>query len=204
MFEPATVSRSETIPERAFHAPLSSVAEPLQSGLQVITEIHEDADGRCYLSGYAWLDLQVATSCLVQPMVGDRVSAIVDQQHLYITAVLSRKAQKVPLVLNSGETPLHIMASTMELHSSERMGIYTPHFSLITRTTQWLAETMHQISQRLFVRAQHAHRQVENTDTVQAKHINQEAGQSYVMDSEIASLNAKAVLKIDGGQVHMG
>ena len=38
-----------------------------------------------------------------------------------------------------------------------------------------VAETLHQISQRLFVRSKHASRRVEETDEVLAKHIIQDA-----------------------------
>ena len=61
-----------------------------------------------------------------------------------------------------------------------------------------------QISQRLFVRSKHASRRVEETDEVLAKHIIQDARQSLVINSEIGSLKSSAVLKIDGGQIHMG
>ncbi|MGP2741388.1 DUF3540 domain-containing protein, partial [Serratia nevei] len=80
----------------------------------------------------------------------------------------------------------------------------SPHFTLLTRSSRWVAETLHQISQRLFVRSKHASRRVEETDEVLAKHIIQDARQSLVINSEIGSLKSSAVLKIDGGQIHMG
>ncbi|HGM5168711.1 TPA: DUF3540 domain-containing protein, partial [Serratia marcescens] len=52
--------------------------------------------------------------------------------------------------------------------------------------------------------SKHASRRVEETDEVLAKHIIQDARQSLVINSEIGSLKSSAVLKIDGGQIHMG
>lgn len=167
-------------------------------------QIAKDANGRLFLRQQPALTLCTATSCLVQPQVGDLVSAAIHQRQVFVTAILQRQQAEAPLVLNSGEVPMHFQTPALEIHSTDRIAIHTRQFSLFTKTSVWVAKTLHQVADALFIRAKHAHRQVENTDEVQARHISQQAEQSLIINSRIGSLNASAVLKIDGGQIHMG
>ncbi|CNI23940.1 DUF3540 domain-containing protein [Yersinia pekkanenii] len=161
-------------------------------------------NGSVLLHGYETLPVTNAASCLFLPEIGDQVSAVIDQQKIYITAILYRATPDSPLVMNSGDIPLHLVTTALEIHSPERIEIHTGHFSLMARTSLWVATTMHQVADSLFVRAKQASREVENTDEIHARHINQQADQSLIINSRIGSLNATSVLKIDGGQVHMG
>lgn len=171
----------------------------------IITDhITMNNDGRLCLQRHGALTLVTATSCLIQPQTGDLVSAVLCQHQVFVTAVLQRQQPASPLVLSSGNVPMHLLAPALEIHSPERVEIHTANFSLLARTTLWVAKTLHQIADTLFVRAKHAHRQVENTDHIQARHINQQAEQSLLINSRIGSVNASAVLRIDGGQIHMG
>lgn len=171
----------------------------------VITDhVTTDDDGCLRLQHHVELTLVTAASCLIQPQTGDLVSAVLYQRQAFVTAVLQRQQPETPLVLSSGNVPMHLLAPALEIHSPERVEIHTGNFSLLARTTLWVAKTLHQVADTLFVRAKHADRQVENTDRVQARHINQQAEQSLLINSRIGSLNASAVLRIDGGQIHMG
>lgn len=172
---------------------------------QMITAKITYADnGVVRLSGYENLLATNAASCLFLPELGDLVSAVIARQQIYITAILQRAIPDAPLVMDCGELPLHLVSRTLEIHSPESIEIHTAHFSLAARTSLWVAKTLHQVADSLFIRAKQASREVENTDDVHARHINQHADQSLVMNSRIGSLNASAVLKIDGGQVHVG
>ncbi|MFZ1871608.1 MAG: DUF3540 domain-containing protein [Chania sp.] len=171
----------------------------------VITDhVTLDDHGQLCLEHHTTLALVTAASCLVQPQAGDLVSAVLCQRQAFVTAVLQRQRPEAPLMLNSGNVPLHLLVPALEIHSPERVEIHTGHFSLLAHTSQWVAKTLQQVVDTLFVKAKHAHRQVENTDEVQARHINQQAEQSLIINSRIGSLNASAVLRIDGGQIHMG
>lgn len=172
-------------------------------GRKVVT-LAADANGGLYVDGMRAHCLAVATSCLVQPLAGDRVCVIVDGDKLVITEILSRQQANAVMTLDSRCANLRIVAPEIELQGGKRLTLRSPHFTLLTRSSRWVAETLHQISQRLFVRSKHASRRVEETDEVLAKHIIQDARQSLVINSEIGSLKSSAVLKIDGGQIHMG
>lgn len=181
----------------------ASSVVPDQPQVITTTVTRADSDG-VLLHGYEALPVTNAASCLFQPEIGDLVSAIIDLKQIYITAILQRTVPGSPLVMSSGEVPLHLVTTALEIHSPERIEIHTRHFSLMTRTTLWMAKTMHQVADSLFVRAKQASREIENTDDTHARHISQQADQSLIINSRIGSLNATAVLKIDGGQVHMG
>ncbi|HGM6744742.1 TPA: DUF3540 domain-containing protein, partial [Serratia marcescens] len=174
-----------------------------QGGRKVVT-LAADANGGLYVDGMRAHCLAVATSCLVQPLAGDRVCVIADGDKLVITEILSRQQANAVMTLDSRCANLRIVAPEIELQGGKRLTLRSPHFTLLTRSSRWVAETLHQISQRLFVRSKHASRRVEETDEVLAKHIIQDARQSLVINSEIGSLKSSAVLKIDGGQIHMG
>lgn len=175
-----------------------------EQGCRKLVTVTADEEGRLYAEGEKTYGLAVATSCLLQPITGDRVSAIVDGAQLIITDILSRQQTNAVMTLNSQQSSLRIMAPEIELHGERKLMLHSPSFMLLTRSSQWFADTLHQISRHLFVRSEHASRKVEQTDETRAKHIVQDAQQSLVMTSEIGSLKSSAVLKIDGGQVHVG
>lgn len=188
--------------------PLSCAREQqtprVEQGSRHIVTVSAEAAGRLYVESLQHYRLTIAVSCLVQPMAGDRVCVIADGRCLVITEILSRQQTDTAMTLECRSAHLRIVAPEIELHGRKRLTLKSPDFSLLTRSSRWVAKTLHQVSQCLFVRSQHASRQVEGTDTLQARHIRQEAQQSLVMQGEMASLKASAVLKIDGGQVHVG
>lgn len=184
---------------------LENSFSPQSSQPQIITaKVSDKEKDRVFLHGYEKLPVFNAASCLFLPEIGDQVSAVIEHQKIYITAILYRADPDAPLVMNSGVIPLHLVTTALEIHSPEKIELHTRHFSLMARTSLWMAKTIHQIADSLFVRAKQASRKIENTDDIHARHINQQADQSLIINSRIGSINASSVLKIDGGQVHMG
>lgn len=175
-----------------------------EQGCRKLVTVAADEEGTLYAEGLDAYCLKVASSCLLQPMAGDRVSVIVDATQLIITDILSRQQANAVMTLGSQQANLRIIAPEIELYGERKLMLHAPSFTLLTRSSRWIADTLHQISRHLFVRSQHASRKVEQTDETRAKHIIQDAQQSLIMNSEIGSLKSSAVLKIDGGQVHVG
>ncbi len=171
---------------------------------QLITGFIGQRAGQLHIDVYPTLALQVAPSCLLLPQSGDLVSAVLHDDQVFVTAVLQRLDASAPLVLDGGEVALHLVAPSLTLQGTESVEIQTDRLSLLTRTSRWVADTLHQVAQSLFVRASHAQRKVEFVDEVEARHISQQAGQSLALNARMGSINASAVLKIDGGQIHMG
>lgn len=198
--EPSTLKAHDKV--TPLHVPAHNGG--LAQGHVLVVDVQAGADGQLQVEGMPTYTLAVATSCLVQPLAGDRVHSVVDGRQLVITAILSRRQTGVPVTFDSRSASLHIVAPHIEIHGRRQLVLRSADFSLLTRTSRWVADTLHQVSRLLFVRSEHASRKVAHTDQVQARHIAQEARQSFVMNSEIASLKSSAVMKIDGGQVHMG
>lgn len=169
-----------------------------------LATVAADVHGRLYLEGQPSARLKVAVSCLVQPLAGDRVCVIEDDGALIVTEILARRQPDAVVTLGSRRAALRIEAPELELRGARRLTLRSPQLTLLTRSGRWIAHTLQHLSRHLFVRAQHAHRQVEHTDRLQAKHVVQEAQQSLLIKSETGALHASAVLKIDGGQIHMG
>ena len=119
-----------------------------------------DANGGLYVDGMR-AHCGGRHQLLVQPLAGDRVCVIVDGDKLVITEILSRQQANAVMTLDSRCANLRIVAPEIELQGGKRLTLRSPHFTLLTRSSRWVAETLHQISQRLFVRSKHASRRVE-------------------------------------------
>lgn len=170
--------------------------DPLTVEASFIDEIQADPSGRLFVTAFSMLPLSTAFSCLIAPQAGDQVSCLRVRDRVYVTSILKRRPTNDPVILSSGKRALSIHAPSVE--------IQTDHLSILTRTTHWLSELFQQTAQRLFIKARHCHRQIENTDHLQARHIRQDAEQSLAIHSRIGSLSASAVLRVDGSQIHMG
>ncbi|MDR3434556.1 MAG: DUF3540 domain-containing protein [Rouxiella aceris] len=175
----------------------------LPAGSPVIADVKIDAAGNYYL--FPWPDhaLKTAVSCLISPQEGDRVRAIFDRQTLIITDILARKSAG-PRVINSQDHDLHLVAPNISLQGKEGVTVQAENISLLSATSRWLAERMEQVSRRLFVRADDAHRQIKHTDNLQAENIHHQAAQTLIIKGRLASVKGAAVLKVDGNQIHMG
>lgn len=169
-----------------------------------IINLASHEDGKLYADNMEDYDVKIATSCLVQPLAGDRVYAVIDKMDLVVTSILSRSHDDDTLKLNGQGRKLYLNAPEIRIQAEENLTLQTANFSLLTRSSKWISETIHQISQRLFVKSSYANRKIEQTDKSEAKHLMYEADQSLVMKSEVGSIQSTSVLKIDGAQIHMG
>lgn len=156
------------------------------------------------LQSHPYLSVSIAAGCLIAPEDGDLVCAMIQSGQAYVLSVLERKSAGTPLTISTQNCPLHIIAPSLSLEGKESVTIKTTRFSLISHTSKWVAQTLRQIAGSLFVSAENAHKKVENLDITQAGHIAMHAEKSMVLDNEIGAITSRAVLRIDGGQVHMG
>lgn len=173
-------------------------------GGYIIINLTSSEDGTLYAENMEDYTIKVATSCLVQPLTGDRVYAIIDKMDLVVTSILSRSHDDDTLKLDGQGRKLFLQAPEIHIQAAENLTLQTKDFSLLTRSSKWISETLHQISQRLFVKSCYANRKIEQTDKTEAKHLMYEADQSLVLKSEVGSIQSTSVLKIDGAQIHMG
>lgn len=149
-------------------------------------------------------ELQIAVSCLIEPQAGDSVCVLLSDNVWWITDVLSCRDKSRPLVLRSAHASMSIEAASLSLHASQRLTLKSPSLTLMSQTSRWLADKMVQIAGHLQTRCKSAERLVVESDRVEAEHIQHQAKASYRVDSELTAVNGRSVLKIDGGQVHVG
>jgi hypothetical protein len=173
-------------------------------GIRHVVTLCRQDDGRLRVAEAPAAELHVAVSCLIEPQAGDRVCVLIDENIWWVTDVLVCADETRPLVLRSAHAALSIEANDLSLHAKQKLTIESPSLTLIGQTSRWLAEKMVQIAGHLQTRCRNAERLVSESDTVQAEHIQHKATSSYRVDSELTAVNGRSVLKIDGGQVHVG
>jgi hypothetical protein len=161
-------------------------------------------DGSLMANEHPSAVLHIAVSCLLQPQPGDSVCALVNGDQWWITDVLSCRDKNRPLVLRSAHSALSIEANDLSIQANQRLTLTSPSLNFIAQTSRWLAEKMEQIAGHLQTRCRSAERLVKESDRVEAEHIQHQASASYRVDSELTAVNGRTVLKIDGGQVHVG
>ncbi|WP_455845877.1 DUF3540 domain-containing protein [Pantoea agglomerans] len=160
--------------------------------------------GALYVAELPALPVHTAVSCLIAPQNADCVAVLIVDDKLWITDVLYCADASRPLTLRSAHAELAIEADSLSLHANRDLTLESPKFTLVSRTSRWVAEKMFQVAGHLQTRCRSAERLVRESDSVSAEHIAHRAGASYRVDSELTAVNGRSVLKIDGGQVHVG
>lgn len=169
-----------------------------------LATLQADRRGQLFIDGYRHLALTVATSCLVQPLAGDRVRFTEDGGAAVILDVLSCADTGRCLVLSSRHPAMKICAPALSVEGSHSLSLTSARLSITSRTCRWVAGHLQQYARFLRQHCVRSERQVEQEDSVLAKHIVRSATQSYRLESKLAAIHASAVLKIDGTQIHVG
>lgn len=202
MSDHATVLRFRKLSRRQTGG--APVAPSAPECIARLATLEADKTGLLYIAGYRHRVLKIAVSCLTQPEVGDRVRFIEAGDELIVLDLLSCADTGRCLTLSSQQANLKIYAQQLAIEARDTLSLSSDHLSVVSRTCRWLADCLQQCARFLHQRAVHAERRVEQCDTVLAKHLVQTAEQSYRLESKLAAINASAVLKIDGAQIHMG
>lgn len=179
-------------------------ALPLACGESRIATLSVNVNGQLILSDEPQATVQRAVSCLIAPVPGDRVRIVADAGEYWITDVLTCADKQRALTLESSHPRLCIQAHQLAISAHNSLSLEAPSLSLLSRTGQWMAEKMFQVAELLQIRSRNAERLISESDRVNASHIQHQASSSYRVDSELTAMNGRTVLKIDGGQVHVG
>lgn len=183
---------------------LTPVSCALPQGETRLVTLAATPDGHLYIAEEPTVSLHIAVSCLVQPAAGDRVRVIADGNAYWVLDLLLCADPGRALAIQTAHDSLHIDASTLTLRAQQTMTLEAPALSLISRTGNWIAERLNQIAEKVQVRCKSSERLVSEIESIEAGHISHTAKTSYRIDGELTSLNGRTVLKIDGGQVHVG
>jgi hypothetical protein len=151
-----------------------------------------------------------ATSCLVQPVVGDEALVVsLPDGRLFVLAVLTRAEENDAVELRV-DGPLRVAAKSLDLDADTG----TMRFG----TLALLASTVlaHADSARLAVKAvdsfcdrlsqtvKNCLRTVEETDQLRAGRLDYRTDNEMVLRAENVLASARSLVKVDGEQIHIG
>lgn len=163
-----------------------------------------------------------AKSCLVAPSLGDKVVCAVDDEGVFVTAVLGQEAPE------SGPRPRSNtrIAVTGELTiAADKVAVTTPDMAIrakrgsvaveelgfFGRLVQAqaskiaiLAEEMDSVAKRVSQKAERVFRTVLDIDQTRAGSVDVRAEKLAAIRAENTVLSARVLAKVDGEQIHIG
>lgn len=163
-----------------------------------------------------------ATSCLLEPIVGDRVLVCTDQAgSCHVLAVLSRaedggvvslpgemklSAEQITLqadVARTEATRIEMQAESGDLELGE-----LSYAGRLVRaqigTVRSVVGAIDTVAERVSQRAKRAYKWIEELEMMRAERVDYQAKGTLNMRAKNAVVMAEQVVKIDGGQVHLG
>ncbi len=174
---------------------------------------------------------QRAASLLLEPAVGDRVwfvleAGVVGQQRGWVTAVLEREANDHPARLSvEGSPELCVEAPKVTLRADTLLELQADHLRVRGRLAQVVLDEcssvlrsvfthaskmtvvgklIETLAERISVHSQTSQRTVEHIDQVAAGTIDYRATHSARIGAEHALISGAEIVKVDGGQIHLG
>jgi hypothetical protein len=175
-----------------------------------------------------------AASCPLEPAPGDRVWVVGEAAgRLYAIAVLERAQPSAPATLafpgdvavTAGgrltlaardgldlATPAAVGVSAGELHVQARKGqaaiqelslFARTVFASLTKVTR-VGQVLELLVDRVTQRSKHSVRAIEGLDHTRAQTIDYRAEQTAHVRAEHAIVDGKELVKLDGGQIHLG
>jgi hypothetical protein len=208
------------------------VAIPVEQQIGRVVEA-ADADGRLEveLDGYA-CDARRAVSCLVEPMAGDTVLVVVHGDGIHVLAILERPRKDAPTRLACGPN-VELEAAESISMSAPRVAIDGPEEAALrghrvavratsldvvaseaellahgavcgAENVKTVAETVEVSAERSIERIGQGYRFVRDGEEVHADRIQYTAQQKVSLHGRHATVTAAELVKVDGGQIHLG
>lgn len=174
-----------------------------------------------------------AASCLLAPAAGDRVWVVGDAASgFYVIAVLERGEQAPAVVALPGDATIRA-EGTLTMAGGRGLQVTTPHglgvsageldvqankgtavveelsliarsvFASLTRVTR-VGKVLELFVDRFVQRSTHSVRSIEGLDRTQAQSIDYRADGDAHIQATHALVNGKNLVKMDGGQIHLG
>jgi len=212
------------------HVIPTSPSPALQSGLQpgsqgIATLIEREGDELQLDDGQARFTARRATSCLVEPMPGDRVW-VVSQGERFVIAVLDRPsaaATKTRLSLE-GDVELHASGS-LELTCDRQLALRSDELQVEARSARVLfdrcatvlgnlyahlrettivGKVLETLVERVSQHSKRSYRAISEIDHVQAGSIDYRAQEALHVHAKHAMIRAEQLVKMDADQIHLG
>lgn len=204
---------------------------PATQGSAIVQEIREQTYVLGELPDPQTRTAQRAASCLLEPRVGDRVWFVAEagpsgQQPSYVIAVLERAAGEAPARLSvDGAPALHVEAEVLRLRANEKLEVQAEEVrvqgrrasvvldecstilrALFTHANRWtlVGKAIETLADRIVTHSKTAQRTVETVDQVKAGTIDYRAEHSVQIGGEQALVTGAEIVKLEGGQIHVG
>jgi hypothetical protein len=186
LLEPITQAPVAPVSQR----PAAANYPSLMPGSSYMTRIRRGEQG-WQLESDTNTPVRVAVSCLVEPLDGDQVLVASINGVCYVLAVLERdwqQGQRIDVDLGGGE--LHLKAANIVVEVERNLDLQAENFRLNAELS-----------------VQNASTQVVNVagiSVLNANSIALDGKQSLTMHTSLGAIQASALLKIDGTQMHFG
>ncbi len=204
---------------------------PAHHGSAVVLELREQTyvlSERPEL--HPWIARRAA-SCLLEPCIGDRVWFVVEagqpgEQGCFVTAVLEREAEARPARLSvEGTSEVHLQANRLTLRADTELDLQADELRATSRLARVVLGECSAVLRSLFTHASKltvvgtlietiadkisthskvSQRTVEELDQVQSGTIDYRAKHSAQIGAEQALISGAELVKVDGGQIHLG
>jgi hypothetical protein len=174
-----------------------------------------------------------AFSCLVVPQPGDVVSVVSDRHGgRYVTAILERQLpgeielfSDRPMSIRSAAGVRVKAATALDLEGGERIRLGSPLLEAVvgrlaafakdvcvtsgeailnSRLARLCSELVDVAAQRIGVRAEHSHRQIDGTEQVRCRHFDLKATELAHVRARSTVVKAKDLVKMDAKQIQIG
>ncbi len=199
-----------------------------------VVESLEDGGACLVCAAGARLRAVRAASCLMLPGVGDEVLAVGSERTgWFVLAVLKRSARARTTLAVEGDTVLAVSGGSLDiacdrglsLRSRGTARIESPRLSIRARATRMVtgklsitgvraslsfdvlgavARLLDAVAGSISTSARHSSRSVEGLDRVQSGTIDYRAENMLGLHAQHLAATAKNVVKVDGGQIHLG
>lgn len=160
-----------------------------------------------------------AASCLLVPELSDRVLVCVGPRDCFILAILERRAAARARLEFAGDLEICVRQGSFRVNAQHGLSlaasqevsvaakgvrICAGEANVVLRRIRIFADSCESIVTRLLQRLRISQRVVEELDQVRAGQIDIVAEQELRLRSQNTLVQAAALVKVDGGQIHLG
>ncbi len=160
-----------------------------------------------------------AASCMLVPELQDHVLVSVGPSGVWILAVLERRSQHVARLEFDRDLEIRLpqgafsvnaqkgvtLASAAEVGiAAKGLRVSAAEANLVIRSIRLFAQHCESLLTRLLQRVHFSQRIVVDTEQVKAGRIDYSAEKELTLQGQDASLHADRLIKVDGGQIHIG
>ena len=158
-----------------------------------------------------------AASCLLCPQVGDVVMCCVSRRGIHVLHVLERSGHERATVSAPGAKRLVLEQPAIELRTDDfdatavRARVHVEHLHLFSRLVaavaggfELVADRIRRMSRLETMSTGDSVRTVRNSDTVRAGHIMHDASEVMSLRSDVAVIEARGDVRVNGERVSVG